>query len=55
MDPAVYANFQQIAASQNQSGRFMICALGQDSLVLFGDDKKRRAISAFSGLEFRWE
>ena len=55
MDPAVYANFQKLVASRTQSGRFMICALGQDSLVLFGDDKKRRAISAFSSLEFQWE
>ncbi len=55
MDPVVYSNFQKLVASRTESGRFMICALGQDSLVLFGDDKKLRAISAFSGLEFRWQ
>lgn len=55
MDPALYSNFQKLVASRTRSGQFMISALGQDSLVLFGDDNRRHAISAFSGLEFHWE
>jgi hypothetical protein len=54
MDPAVYANFQELLRSRSQQ-RYMICALGQDSLVLCGDEAKRRAISEFSGLKFQWE
>ncbi len=55
MDPALYSNFQKLVGSRTRTGRFMICALGQDSILLFGDEKKRRAISEFSSLDFRWE
>lgn len=55
MDPALYAHFQKLVGARTRSDRFMICALGQDSLLLFGDESKRRAMSAFCGLEFRWE
>lgn len=55
MDPALYSNFQRLVTQRTSSGRFMISALGQDSLLLFGDEKKRRAISEFSGLKFQWE
>jgi hypothetical protein len=54
MDPALYSKFQQLLSSRC-AHRFMICALGQDSLVLCGDEAKRKAISRFSGLEFQWE
>jgi hypothetical protein len=54
MDPALYTNFQGLLRSRNNQ-RFMICALGQDSLVLCGDEAKRRTISSFSGLQFQWE
>lgn len=54
MDPALYSCFQKLLRNRSDK-RFMICALGQDSLVLWGDEAKRKAISAFSGLGFQWE
>jgi hypothetical protein len=54
MDPALYSSFQKLLSSRS-AHRFMICALGQDSLVLCGDETKRRAISEFSGFQFQWE
>lgn len=54
IDPVLYTNFQKLLRARSKS-RFMICALGQDSLVLCGDQAKRDAISAFSGLRFEWE
>jgi hypothetical protein len=54
MDPALYTRFQRLLSSRS-ARRFMICALGQDSLVLCGDEARRRAVSEFSGLQFRWE
>jgi hypothetical protein len=55
MDPALYSQFQKLLSSRSRSERFMIYALGQDSLVLCGDDAKRKAISEFSGFSFQWE
>jgi len=55
MDPVLYASFQELARSVGSSGKFMICALGQDSLVLFGNETLRQEISDFTGLKFHWQ
>lgn len=54
LDPEFYTRFQQLLSSRSKL-RFMICALGQDSLILCGDDRLRTAISTFSGQAFQWE
>ena len=55
MDPAFYTRFQELLKRSGSKRRFMICALGQDSLVLCGEESLRREISRFTGLEFAWE
>jgi len=54
MAPEFYSNFQKLLSSRSQL-RFMITGLGQDALILCGDDRLRHAISHFAGLQFSWE
>ena len=54
MAPELYSNLQAVVASRS-NGRFFIIALGQDSLICFGDAAMKQKLSELSGLEFQWE
>jgi len=55
VDPEVYSQVQRLVAPRAAGKQFFIAALGQDSLILFGDDQMRQALSKLSGLKFQWE
>jgi hypothetical protein len=55
VDPQLYSRLQQLVAQRGAGKRFFIVALGQDSLICFGDDQMRRELSRLSGLSFQWE
>lgn len=55
VDPELYSRLQQLVAPRGAGKRFFIAGLGQDSLICFGEDRKRQALSKLSGLEFKWE
>jgi hypothetical protein len=55
VDPDLYSQLQRLVAPRAAGKRFFIAALGQDSLVSFGDDQMKQALSSFSGLKFQWE
>ncbi|SPE54706.1 conserved hypothetical protein [Verrucomicrobia bacterium] len=54
-DPELYLRLQQLVAARTAGKRFFTAGLGQDSLISFGDDQMRQALSKLSGLEFQWE
>lgn len=54
-DPGLYTRLQQLVIPRGAGKRFFIVALGQDSLVSFGDDQMKLALSQLSGLTFQWE
>lgn len=55
VDPELYSRLQDLAAARGGGKRFFIVALGQDSLISFGDEQMKRNLSELSGLEFKWE
>ena len=54
MAPELYSNLQQLVSSQSEK-KFFIIALGQDSLICFGDAAMKQKLSDLSSLEFQWE
>jgi hypothetical protein len=55
VDPELYSQIQQLVATRASAKRFFIAGLGQDSLISFGDDQLKQALSKLSGLKFQWE
>ena len=55
VDPKFYSRVQEIVIPRAAGKKFFIVALGQDSLIGFGDDSLRQRLSEFAGLQFRWE
>jgi hypothetical protein len=55
VDTDLYSQLQRMVAPRAAGKRFFIVALGQDSLISFGDDQMKQALSNFSGLKFQWE
>lgn len=55
VDPGLYSRLQQVVIPRGAGKRFFIAGLGQDSLIAFGDDQMRQALSRLSGLKFQWE
>jgi hypothetical protein len=53
--PEFYSNFQELARRENPNRGFFICALGQDSLIGYGDAQMKDAVGRFAGLQFTWE
>ena len=51
----LYSNLQGLVAPRAAGRRFFIAALGQDSLISFGDEQMKEALSNLSGLKFQWE
>jgi hypothetical protein len=54
MAPELYTNLQALVSSRSEK-KFFIVALGQDSLICFGDAAMKQKLSELSGLEFEWE
>jgi len=54
MAPELYANLQELVSVRSEK-KFFITALGQDSLICFGDAAMKQRLSELSGLEFQWE
>jgi len=55
VDAQLYSRLQEAVASRGVGKKFFIVALGQDSLISFGDDRMRQEMSRLSGLNFQWE
>ena len=55
VDPEFYSNFQALTARGKSDKKFFISALGQDSLISFGDAQMKEQLARFSGLQFAWE
>jgi len=55
LDPGFCTRMQALAESRCGGKKFFITALGQDSLLCFGDAAMKDALSKLSGLEFHWE
>ena len=55
VDPQFYSNMQELVRRSNDGRSFFIVALGQDSLIGYGDSKKKDAMSVFAGRQFAWE
>src|SRR3954468_125362 len=55
VDPDLYSNLQGLVVPRAAGKRFFIAALGQDSLISFGDEQMKEALSNLSGLKFQWE
>jgi len=54
MAPELYSNLQELVSARSEK-KFFIVALGQDSLVCFGDAAMKDTLSQLSGLNFEWE
>lgn len=54
MAPELYSNLQELVSTRSDK-KFFITALGQDSLICFGDAALKQKLSELSGLEFQWE
>lgn len=54
MAPELYSNLQTLVASRSDK-KFFITALGQDSLIGFGNAAMKDKLSELSGLKFQWE
>lgn len=54
-DADLYSRLQELVTARGAGKRFFIDALGQDSLVCFGDEQMKNALSGLSGLKFDWE
>lgn len=54
MAPELYSNLQQLVSARSEK-KFFITALGQDSLICFGDEAMKQKLSELSGLEFQWQ
>ena len=54
MAPELYYNMQELAFARSEK-KFFIVALGQDSLICFGDAAMKQKLSELSGLGFEWE
>lgn len=52
---SLYTRLQELVVPRAAGKKFFIVALGQDSLVCFGDAAMKEALSKLSGLEFAWE
>jgi hypothetical protein len=55
VDPNLYSRMQDLVEKRGGGKRFFIAALGQDSLLCFGDEVMKNRLSGLSGLEFQWE
>ncbi len=55
LDPDLYTRLQHLVQSRSNGKKFFIVALGQDSLISFGDAAMKDALSKLSGLGFTWE
>jgi hypothetical protein len=55
LDPGLYTRFQELVATRGGGKKFFIVALGQDSLLCFGDSAMKDQLSQMTGLEFQWE
>lgn len=53
--PELYTQLQELVTARAGGKKFFIVALGQDSLVGFGDAALKDALSRLIGLEFQWE
>lgn len=53
--PELYTRLQELVVARAGGKKFFIVALGQDSLVCFGDAAMKESLSQLSGLEFQWE
>jgi hypothetical protein len=54
MAPELYSNLQALVSPRSEK-KFFIVALGQDSLICFGDAAMKQKLSELSSLEFEWE
>jgi hypothetical protein len=52
--PELYSNMQELVETRSDK-KFFITALGQDSLICFGDAAMKQKLSELSGLDFQWE
>ena len=52
--PELYSNLQALVSARSDK-KFFITALGQDSLIGFGDAALKQKLSELSGLKFEWE
>jgi len=55
VDPELYSRLQQLVTERGNGKRFFIVALGQDSLISFGDEQMKHTLSRLSGVKFEWE
>ncbi len=53
--PEFYTQLQELVAAHAGGKKFFVVALGQDSLICFGDAAMKEALSKLSGLNFEWE
>lgn len=54
MAPELYSHLQELASGRSEK-KFFIIALGQDSLICFGDAVLKQKLTDLSGLGFQWE
>jgi hypothetical protein len=50
----LYSRIQELVSVRSEK-KFFIIALGQDSLICFGDAAMKQKLSNLTGLEFQWE
>ena len=55
VDPELYCRLQELVTPRGAGKRFFIVALGQDSLISFGDEEMKKKLSLLAGLDFQWE
>jgi hypothetical protein len=55
LDPNLYTKMQNLAIARGGGKKFFITALGQDSLISFGNPAMKDTLSDISGLKFEWE
>jgi hypothetical protein len=53
--PELFTGLQELVTTCSGGKKFFIVALGQDSLISFGDPGMKDALSSLCGLEFQWE
>lgn len=55
VDADLYTRSQELVTARAGGKKFFIVTLGQDSLISFGDDALKDALSKLTGLKFQWE
>jgi hypothetical protein len=54
LDPGFYSHVCELVRTVTPDRGFFICALGQDSLISYGDKEQKRKLSDILGLKFSW-